>query len=60
MQLHTAVVNIIDIIQGNDEFVGVATPTTNIDSTARRYTLRNEYMNANGTIRLQWRTDTGY
>ncbi|HEU0302368.1 MAG TPA: hypothetical protein VFR37_23115 [Longimicrobium sp.] len=60
MQLHTAVVNVIDIIQGNDEFVGVSTTSTNIDATPRRYTLRNDLMNATGTIRLQWRTDTGY
>ncbi|HEY0018951.1 MAG TPA: hypothetical protein VGC13_21805 [Longimicrobium sp.] len=60
MQLHTALVNFIEIAQGNDEFVGVSTTTTNIDGIARRYTLRNDYMNATGTIRLQWRTDTGY
>lgn len=60
MQLHTAVVNFVSIVKGNDEFVGVATLTTDIDATARRYTLRNENMAANGTVRLQWRTDTGY
>ncbi|HEX2077021.1 MAG TPA: hypothetical protein VHG08_04905 [Longimicrobium sp.] len=60
MQLSNAIVAFIQIIQGNDEFVGLTTGVTNIDGTARRYTLRNEYMNANGTIRLQWRTDTGY
>jgi hypothetical protein len=60
MQLHTAAVNVVSIIKGNDEFVGVSTTYTDIDGTARHYTLRNEYMNATGSVRLQWRTDTGY
>lgn len=60
MQLKTAYVNVMSIIHGNDEFVGVSTTVSDINSLDSHHTLRNENSMATGIVRVQWKTDTGY
>jgi hypothetical protein len=60
MQVSHAYMAFASIVKSNDEFVGVATGTENIDGTERVFTLANDQMMKTGTVYLQWKTDTAH
>lgn len=60
MQVAHAYMAFASIVKSNDEFVGIATGTENVDGTERVFTLANEQMIKTGTVYLQWKTDTAH